>query len=566
MKLITNKNYFITTSIFVLYNLLSFFKESFVFFLIFLSVFLIILKSYRFENRQTLAESFLFTNLLTTIIPPRLVFSGNQFAYFDEHFVDKLLFKSEVYSSNIPYVGFSYLSKILLWPQNLEVLNSFLFFLNCFVFYGIFSMFKLISENLKTHYFFYISLFLLFVAINLPSNFNSLMGVPKLFLNGTASFGSLGIRIFTPASFDLLMFIPMKHFYQKKLIKAIFTGLLISLFHYYLFVILFIFLLSYLLSTKGKDYYIYFIFIFSLGVFNYLSNIKFFKNLSEIFQTIKPTSANFNLVEYFSIGSIINNGLNSNFVYYFDLLNLRIFKPDFVYKNFSPTIGVINNQSSIPIEKMLLFSVAYFISLKFSNRYLSSLVFVSSNIFLASHFLYSYDIFSFVGLIYPWRITHIISITSFLILMSKMPQISFEVRDIYLFSFLVLIPASFYLWNIYDSRDYDYNDNLKIIIEESFEKNELIIIPIEETRYLYHYGLPNVYIWLYPNLEFRNLDKTIKYYEDLNTTERLIFSESCQDFLYNLDKIDKDIKKIILSKNSKLFGKNCDSKLIFYDD
>ena len=90
-----------------------------------------------------------------------------------------------------------------------------------------------------------------------------------------------------------------------------------------------------------------------------------------------------------------------------------------------------------------------------------------------------------------------------------MPQISFEVRDIYLFSFLVLIPASFYLWNIYDSRDYDYNDNLKIIIEESFEKNELIIIPIEETRYLYHYGLPNVYIWLYPNLEFRNLDKDL---------------------------------------------------------
>ena len=156
--------------------------------LILLSIFLIILNTYKFENRQTLAESFLFTNLLTTIIPPRLVFSGNQFAYFDEHFVDDLLFKSDVYSSNIPYVGFSYLSKVLLWTQNLENLNSFLFFLNCFVFYGIFSMFKLINSNLKTNNLFYLSLFFMFIAINLPSNFNSLLGIPKLLLNGTAWF------------------------------------------------------------------------------------------------------------------------------------------------------------------------------------------------------------------------------------------------------------------------------------------------------------------------------------------------------------------------------------------
>ena len=159
------------------------------------------------------------------------------------------------------------------------------------------------------------------------------------------------------------------------------------MFHYYLFVILFIFLLSYLLSTKGKDYYIYFIFIFSLGVFNYLSNIKFFKNLSEIFQTIKPTSANFNLVEYFSIGSIINNGLNSNFVYYFDLLSLRVFKPEFLYKILSPTIGVITTNHLLPLKKYS-YSLLRIISLKFSNRYLSSLVFVSGNIFLASHLLF----------------------------------------------------------------------------------------------------------------------------------------------------------------------------------
>ena len=85
--------------------------------------------------------------------------------------------------------------------------------------------------------------------------------------------------------------------------------------------------------------------------------------------------------------------------------------------------------------------------------------------------------------------------------MSKIPQISIEFRDIYFFALLVLIPASFFIWKIYDSRDYAYNDNLKTIIEESVEENDLIIIPIEETKYLYHYGFPNVFIWLYPLLK-----------------------------------------------------------------
>ena len=430
---------------------------------------------------------------------------------------------------------------------------------------GYFLCFKLINSNLKTYNLFYLSLFFMFIAINLPSNFNSLLGIPKLLLNGTAGFGSFGIRVFTPASFDLLMFVPMKYLYQKKLINAIFTGVLISLFHYYLFVILFIFLLSYLLSVKGKDYYIYLIFIFSIGIFNYLSNIKFFKDLSEIFQTLKPISVNFNLVEYFSIGSIINNGLNSNFVYYFDLLSLRVFKPEFLYKNFSPTIGVINNQSSIPIEKIFLFSVAYYISVKFSNLYLSSLVFVSGNIFLASHLLYSYDIFSFAGLIYPWRITHIISITSFLILMSKIPQISIEFRDIYFFALLVLIPASFFIWKIYDSRDYAYNDNLKTIIEESVEENDLIIIPIEETKYLYHYGFPNVFIWLYPPFEINDLEKTKKYFEKLKINNKIVNSKNCEELNQNLLKTEQKIEKVLLNTDNEVYLFGCNDKLLFYN-
>ena len=244
MKLLKNRYSIFTLFVITLYNLIFFFNDSIILYSILLSIFLFLISRVSIQSQNLLLHSFYFVNLLNLVIPAKPVFSGNQFTYFDEQFVELILFNSDVYSDHIMYIGFTYLSKLLLISGNLESLNVFLFFLNIATFYGIFLFYKSVARKEKNIYFFSVLLFILFVAVNLPSNFNSLMGIPKLFLNGTAGFGSFGIRVFTPASFDLLMFYPLVFLCRNKLWIAIFSGCIISLFHYYLFVILSILIIN----------------------------------------------------------------------------------------------------------------------------------------------------------------------------------------------------------------------------------------------------------------------------------------------------------------------------------
>ena len=94
----------------------------------------------------------------------------------------------------------------LLATDNLMNLNVALFFVNLFVFFGIFNFYKTVS-NKQNILFFQSALLSTLFLINLPDDFNFIMGLGKLLVNGTAGFGSYGFRVFSPASFDLLSFI-----------------------------------------------------------------------------------------------------------------------------------------------------------------------------------------------------------------------------------------------------------------------------------------------------------------------------------------------------------------------
>ena len=567
MKLLKNRYSIFTLFVITLYNLIFFFNDSIILYSILLSIFLFLISRVSIQSQNLLLHSFYFVNLLNLVIPAKPVFSGNQFTYFDEQFVELILFNSDVYSDHIMYIGFTYLSKLLLISGNLESLNVFLFFLNIATFYGIFLFYKSVARKEKNIYFFSVLLFILFVAVNLPSNFNSLMGIPKLFLNGTAGFGSFGIRVFTPASFDLLMFYPLVFLCRNKLWIAIFSGCIISLFHYYLFVILSILIFSYFISRLKTNLSFYFFLVLTIPALYLISNLDYFIKLSQIFSLIKPTSVNFNLVEFLSLGTIINNGTNSDFIYYLDFKNFSIFKPNYLFSNFSPTLGVINNESSIPIEKIVLFLLGLRYSLQLENKFTNSFIFCSLNIYIISHFLYSNNYLNYLGIIYPWRITHLLSIVCFVILFLRIPSINLNLNFSFSLLLLLLLPLSNFLWNIYDKTPYSYNESLKNTIEETVQQeDELIIIPLLQTKYLYHYGLPNVPLFLYPPFDLNNLDKTLDYFETYDTYNELIDAESCDKFQFNFDELNIDATKIFLPESSNLFGKNCDNKIIFYED
>ena len=566
VKLLKNNYYLLTILFITSYNLYNFYIEALYLF-VFLFVFvLLIYKKIDTKKRYILLYSFLFTNLLNLIIPPRPVFSGNQFAYFDEQFYQSISFVSDMYSNDYFYIGFTFISKMLLLTNNLINLNVFLYFLNVLVFYGIYSFYFSINKKSKNVNLFTLLLLIFFIAINLPSNFNQLIGFPKLFLNGTSGFGSFGIRVFTPASFDLLVFYPLNYLLNNKVTKAFFSGILISLFHYYLFTIVLAFLFCYFLRYKEKKYYFYYTLLPFLVFFKALESLDYIKNIGNLINLIRPISVNFNLVPYFSFGTILNSGRNSDYIYYIDLFKLNIFKPEFLYNNFSPTLGVINNESSIPIEKIIFFLFALHLSSKYKNNLINYILFVFINVFLVSHLLFSNNIFSYLGIVYPWRVSYFASIISFLVISSKVPEIKFNIQKYYFVITVFLIASSFYIWNIHDTKNYSYNDNLKNLIELEVEEGELIIIPIEETRYLFHYNLPNIFIWLYPPIDLKDLDKTTKYFEKLRIYNLIINSKNCQELNDNLEKTTVIVEKIIFKSSSPIYGQDCSVDVLFYEN
>ena len=64
------------------------------------------------------------------MLPARVPFYGNQFAYFDHLYKDDIAFNSIAYSNSPDYIGFDLLSRFLLLGDNLTNLNVALFFVN----------------------------------------------------------------------------------------------------------------------------------------------------------------------------------------------------------------------------------------------------------------------------------------------------------------------------------------------------------------------------------------------------------------------------------------------------
>ena len=223
-------------SLLTAYNLFFFLKDGYLYFLIFLIIFLVIYLRLNSNNKDLFIDSIIFSNIFSLILPAQKPFSGIQFSYFDYLYLENIIYDPIVYADTFRYIGFHLFSKFLLVSNNLGNLNVALYFLNILIFYSIFYFYQNGLKAKNKNFFMCIFLFFL-LLINLPSQFNSYMGIGKLFLNGIAGFGNFGFRTFAPASFDLLIFYPLAMLLKDKIREFIILGVVVSLFHYYLFVL-----------------------------------------------------------------------------------------------------------------------------------------------------------------------------------------------------------------------------------------------------------------------------------------------------------------------------------------
>ena len=141
------------------------------------------------------------------------------------------------------------------------------------------------------------------------------------------------------------MFLPLTLLLENKTKQFFISGLILSLFHYYIFLVMFVVFISYI-SSKRDKLYLFQSFLLVITLFFILDQYQFFQDLSEHLVRLKNKNVNFNLIPVISIGTILNSGFDGNFVYYINLENFTFFKPEFSISNFSPTVGVFNNESS----------------------------------------------------------------------------------------------------------------------------------------------------------------------------------------------------------------------------
>ena len=82
---------------------------------------------------------------------------------------------------------------------------------------------------------------------------------------------------------------------------------------------------------------------------------------------------------------------------------------------------------------------------------------------------------------------------------------------------------------------------------------------------MYHYGFPNVFIWLYPPFEINDLEKTKKYFEKLKIYNKIVNSKNCEELNQNLLKTEQKIEKVLFNTDYEIDLFGCDDKLLFYN-
>ncbi len=541
-------------SLLTAYNLFFFLKDGYIYFVIFLIIFSLIYLRFNANNKDLFIDSIIFSNIFSALLPARKPFSGIQFSYFDYLYLENIIYDPVVYADTYRYIGFHLFSKLLLFSNNLANLNVGLYFLNFLIFYSIFYFYQNGLKARNKYLFMFIFLFFL-LLINLPSQFNSYMGVGKLFLNGIAGFGNFGFRTFAPASFDLLIFYPLAMLKQDKIKEFMITGLVLSLFHYYIFLILIITFVAYL-SYKHQKNYLTLSIIFSILILSLLNQIEIFQYLGEVISGLKKNYfVNLNLIPVISIGTIINSGTDSNFLYYFNYENLTLYKPTFLNSNFSPSLGVFNGEASIPLEKIILFIGGMFILRKEKNKLILNIVIFYFFTYLISSILFSLNIYTFQGFIYPWRINLFLSIISFMSLLSFFNN-ELQLNKFINLILLATIPVSFYIWSFYTNLDVDYNKNIASDISTIPVENK-ILIPLSETKYAYEYNLPNFYISYFHPIDWFNKELMTDYFIRSEHYKAIYSLDSCLDIKNYIKQNNLGISHVFIEKNQLLNSDNC---------
>ena len=129
---------------------------------------------------------------------------------------------------------------------------------------------------------------------------------------------------------------------------------------------------------------------------------------------------------------------------------------------------------------------------------------------------------------------------------------------------MLTIPASYFIWKIYDPLDVSYNLEISNKIDDF--KDEIILLPLSETKYVYHYNIPNIYLSEFPPTNYLNNEIMDNYFQRLKHYNNIYFLDSCLEIQNYIEINNIKIDIIFISNERKFSLDGCNLKILFFTE
>tara|TARA_B100001287_G_scaffold65248_1_gene53187 strand:+ start:9303 stop:11042 length:1740 start_codon:yes stop_codon:yes gene_type:complete len=380
-----------------------------------------------------------FYSVIYNLIPWDPLFSSNQSIYFPKILknLNYLGLEDDWYSGfPAPYPIFNYFTEFLINTINLAAVELIPWIIISMGFMAIQKICLLLQ--IPSNKIFLISFTIAFLVIwsKLPpvgdnripeilSPIQELIGITQIFLGGLSSF-SIFSYVYEPQAFDILFLFGIAYFMKKEYIISFLICVTLALFHYWLFLPIFVMYGIYITTeNKSKNFTYYGILlllplIFVL-IFNQITNKVDTNQANEI---NSENSLTLILDERLGIHRISYPKLTAGAWIYTE----SPIAFEFNYKNFQVNkindnreilsgLSSTENGSSLPFEYLVL----CFLGIKFSsNKNLRYFLLISNTIWISTFILNSLLEVPILKTFQPWRISSICIFLSTLLILSKL--------------------------------------------------------------------------------------------------------------------------------------------------
>ena len=380
-----------------------------------------------------------FYSVIYNLIPWDPLFSSNQSIYFPKILknLNYLGLEDDWYSGfPAPYPIFNYFTEFLINTINLAAVELIPWIIISMGFMAIQKICLLLQ--IPSNKIFLISFTIAFLVIwsKLPpvgdnripeilSPIQELIGITQIFLGGLSSF-SIFSYVYEPQAFDILFLFGIAYFMKKEYIISFLICVTLALFHYWLFLPIFVMYGIYITTeNKSKNFTYYGILlllplIFVL-IFNQITNKVDTNQANEI---NSENSLTLILDERLGIHRISYPKLTAGAWIYTE----SPIAFEFNYKNFQVNkindnreilsgLSSTENGSSLPFEYLVL----CFLGIKFSsNKNLRYFLLISNTIWISTFILNSLLEVPILKTFQPWRISSICIFLSTILILSKL--------------------------------------------------------------------------------------------------------------------------------------------------